>query len=168
MCKQAAHSSRLAASSLAFNPSSGTILTTDSQAQQTAAPGSLAFDPSSSTILTSQSTQPHTTPGNASQNSEELQAGLGPTTLAAASQFTPRSESTQFIGRMLRSDLAAEVHLLKPWMLHNTPCVLTSDCKCCSDAKQALALATLLGISSLRCCTDVMPHSQSCKVAKGT
>ena len=109
-----AHTFKASASSLAFDPSSGSILTTDSSAQHGAAASGLSFDPSSGSILTSgsnaQQDAEFATADSSHQSSEDLlQAGLGPSTAAAASQFVPRSQSTQLIGQMLRSDLAAEV-----------------------------------------------------------
>ena len=111
---QAASRFAAAASSLAFDPSSGSILTADNNTQQAATAGGLAFDPSSGNILASSSNSEQdaalATSSSANQNNEELlQSGLGPSTSAAAAEFTPRSEHTRFIGKMLRSDLAAEV-----------------------------------------------------------
>lgn len=107
---QASHNSKSAASSLAFNPSSGSILTAENLPQHTPVGGSLAFEPSSGDILTHGNTQQEARASSSTQSSEDLlQAGLGPSTSDAASHFTPRSESTRLIGKMLRSDLAAEM-----------------------------------------------------------
>ncbi len=43
-----------------------------------------------------------------------LEADTGPSTSGSSSTFTPRTKDTKLLGRMLRSDLAAEVSVVSP------------------------------------------------------
>ena len=90
------------ATTLAFDPSSaeeGVLRSIsqqarpDTQAMPSSSPGSLSFDPSS--------------------ESAPLETDGGPSTSGSSVPFMPRSEDTKLLGKMLRSDLAAEVSLCK-------------------------------------------------------
>ena len=87
------------ATTLAFDPScaeEGVLRSISQQARPdteaampSSSPGTLSFDPSS--------------------ESARLEAEEGPSTSGSSMPFVPRSEDTKLLGKMLRSDLAAEV-----------------------------------------------------------
>lgn len=89
------------ATTLAFDPScaeEGVLRSINQQARPdtgdavpSSSPGSLSFDPSS--------------------GSAPLEAEHGPSTSGSNMPFTPRSDDIKLLGKMLRSDLAAEVRL---------------------------------------------------------
>ncbi|DBA86769.1 hypothetical protein WJX77_010228 [Trebouxia sp. C0004] len=90
----------LSASTLSFDPSSGggalksdvtgqTVSVTEAASPSGSSTGSMSLDPSS--------------------GANPLEADSGPSTSGSSSSFTPRTEDTKLLGRMLRSDLAAEM-----------------------------------------------------------
>lgn len=89
---------------------------------------SFAFDPSSGSILTSAAQDEQADSGlNVLDETTEqtLHSDNGASAAAPELQFTPQSAHAKFIGKMLRSDLAAEVHLNTALPLQS----LTQTCK---------------------------------------
>ena len=100
-----------------------------SEAPSGSGTGSMSFDPSS--------------------GANPLEADSGPSTSgsSSSSSFTPRTEDTKLLGRMLRSDLAAEVSVYSPAAL--TTCLHTrldimlihqSSTICCKSQMAAVGL----------------------------
>ncbi|DBB15081.1 TPA: hypothetical protein ACH3X3_004092 [Trebouxia sp. C0006] len=126
----------VSASTLSFDPSSGggalksgvtgqTASVTETASPSGSGTGSMSFDPSSGASLP--------------------EADTGPSTSGSSSSFTPRTEDTKLLGRMLRSDLAAEVSVVSPAALkkvctYNTGHRVGPSTICCELQMAAVGL----------------------------